>query len=150
MSRSIGLLGDYSGDWRAAARRTVETAGLEVYDPSDARWGAINHDNGDRMQDLIDTLVAEQHAAIASLACAVFYLSAWQDAAHTQPAPGYAARCELGFLTGHGIPSFVHVAPDVVGRNYLWAQMKPHPHMQACADLDTAVQRAVHFVLRRN
>jgi len=57
-----------------------------------------------------------------------------------------ATRCELGFLTGQGIHSFVVIEPDVEGRNYLWAEMKPYTHMVRCETLDEALRQAIAFM----
>jgi len=143
---TIGLLGSYSGDWRATCGAALAAHPVRIYDPSHDDWSGINHHNGDQMQARIDTLVAAQHEAIRGLTCAIFHLHAWLDPQQQTPAPAYAARCELGFLTGRGIPTFAHIHPQVTGRNYLWAEMKPYAHMVRCDSLEDALAQALAFV----
>jgi hypothetical protein len=59
----------------------------------------------------------------------------------------FAARCELGFLIGRGIQTFVHIEPDVEGRNYLWAAMKNYKHIVRSQCLEGAVGQAIKYVL---
>ena len=61
------------------------------------------------------------------------------------PIPAFAARCELGFLTGAQIPTFAYIDPQTTGRNYLCAQMKPYAHMHAYDSLAQACAAAIAF-----
>jgi len=140
----IGLFGSHSGDWRARCAAFMDERGIAWFDPTDPAWADINAENGDEKQALIDDLVARQHRGILGAACVVYHLAARNQTG--EPIAAFAARCELGFLTGRGTPTFAHIEPDVVGRNYLWAQMKPYPHMTRCHSLDEALAQAAAFV----
>ncbi|HSK77594.1 MAG TPA: hypothetical protein VLQ45_14175 [Thermoanaerobaculia bacterium] len=146
----VGLYGSHSGDWRDEVAGIFEAEGVAFYDPTDPRWKGIDEKNGDEKQELIDLLVAEQHKALNGAACVVFHLARWEtrngvtDKAREKPA--LAARCEIGFLAGRGIRTFVHVEPDVEGRNYLWAQIALYPHTEKCDSLESAVHSAIAFV----
>lgn len=153
--RYIGLFGSHSGDWRALCSQRLDAAGVAWFDPTDPRWQGINADNGDEQQELIDELVAEQHRGMRDAACVIYHLASRRTyrlaydelpADAGAPVAALAARCELGFLTGRGIPTFAHIEPDVTGRNYLWAQMRPYEHMVRCATLDDALTRALDFM----
>lgn len=146
----VGLYGSHSGPWRDEIAGRFEAAGVAFYDPTDPRWQGITEENGDEKQELIDLLVAEQHKALNGAACVVFHLARWKTGEDTPEKPvetsALAARCEIGFLTGRGIRTFVHIEPDVEGRNYLWAQIALYPHTEKCDSLKSAVDRAVAFV----
>ncbi len=142
----IGLFGIATA-WRSGCIETLEREGIAYFDPTDAAWNHINHDNGDEMQALIDDLVRRQHEGIRGAACVIYHLAA-RDETTGHPMHAYAARCELGFLTGHNIPTFAHIEPDVEGRNYLWAQMKPYSHMHRCETLAQALAAAVAYMKR--
>jgi len=154
--RFVSLYGSQSGDWREVCKTRLDAAGVAWKDPTDPRWQGITHENGDAMQKLIDELVADQHQGLLDATCVVYHLAARVEYSNTRNIPNpddtgsqvvaLAARCELGFLTGRGIPTFVHIEPDVVGRNYLWAQMKPYPHMVRCDNLAEAAQKAVLYI----
>lgn len=138
----VGLFGSHGGDWRARCRRLLDEAGVPWHDPTDPRWEGIDHDSGDRQQALVDELVAEEHAALLGARCAVFHLRGGDP-----PPPSLAARFELGLLAGRRIPTFLHVEPDAVGRNYLWAAAKLYPGVTTCDSLDEAVEKAVSQLL---
>lgn len=146
----VGLYGSHSGDWRDEATGLLEAAGVAFYDPTDPRWQGITEENGDEKQELINLLVAEQHKGLNGATCVVFHLARWETRKgvtdKTQEKAAFAARCEIGFLTGRGIRTFVHVEPDVEGRNYLWAQIALYPHTEKCDSLKSAVHRAITFV----
>ncbi len=152
----VGLYGSHSGDWREVAAKLLDEAGVAWYDPTDARWQDITHENGDAMQWLVDELVAEQHQGMLNATCVIYHLASRVEYFDPANAPepsdsgarvaAPAARCELGFLTGKGIPTFVHIEPDVEGRNYLWAQIKPYPYMVRCATLVEATEEAVAYL----
>ncbi len=154
--RFVGLYGSQSGDWREACMARLDAAGVEWHDPTDPRWEGITHENGDAMQELIDELVAEQHRGLLDATCAIYHLARKVEYFNASNVPdtddsgarvaALAARCELGFLTGMGIRTFVHVDPDVEGRNYLWAQMKPYPHMVRCTTLAEATREAIVYM----
>jgi hypothetical protein len=133
--RFVALYGSQAGDWRKISAKLLEESGVAWHDPTDPRWEEITHENGDTKQELIDELVAEQHRGMQDASCVIYHLASQTTA--------LAARCELGFLTGKGIRTFVHVESDVEGRNYLWAQIKPYPHMVRCATLAEALREAV-------
>lgn len=148
MSGYVAVFGSHTGDWRVRAHAELRAAGLQVGDPRDPRWRGLTRRNGDRHQGLIDRLVANQHALLLGAACVLFHLgSTWTDeAGHRRRSPAYAARTEIGFLTGRGIPTFVHIEPDLTGRNYLWAQLRLYPHMRSCATLEDACAAVVTFM----
>lgn len=137
----VGLYGSHGGDWRLRAAALLDDAGVAWHDPTDRRWDGITHENGDRHQALVDELVAEEHEALLGLACAVFHL-----AGGPSPPASLAARFELGLLTGRGIPTFAHVDPRAVGRNYVWAAVKVHPELVSCPTLEEAVSLAVEHM----
>lgn len=140
----IGLFGSYDGDWREQARSQLAKVGIATMDPNDQAWDGIHHGNGDAKQDLIDDLVAQQHQMISRSTCVVYHLGAFDG--RGQPLPAHAARCELGFLTGSGKATFAYIHPQVLGRNYLWAQMKPYGHMHRSDSLEAACDAAIAFV----
>lgn len=140
----IGLFGSYDGDWRERAAGILSSQGITTKDPNDQAWDGINHDNGDAKQAEIDVLVAQQHDMIRAAACVVYHLGAFDQ--HGEPLPAHAARCELGFLTGVGKATFVYIHPEVLGRNYLWAQMKSYAHMHRCDSLEEACEAAAVWV----
>lgn len=146
----VGLYGSHSGDWRSSAIERLSKAGITFYDPTDAAWSRIDETNGDRLQPEIDTLVAKQHLGLLSAACVVFHLARRKTrngvTSDTDVTAALAARCELGFLTGRGIPTFVHIENDVEGRNYLWAQIALYGHMKRCDTLGEAVLASIGYV----
>ena len=146
----VGLYGSHSGDWRAVAIERLNKSGIACYDPTDPAWGRINETTGDRLQPEIDTLVAKQHSGLIGAACVVFHLARRKArdgvTSDTDVTAALAARCELGFLTGRGIRTFVHIEPDVEGRNYLWAQIALYDHMKRCNTLDAAVLDAIAYI----
>ncbi|HEU4404955.1 MAG TPA: nucleoside 2-deoxyribosyltransferase domain-containing protein [Polyangiaceae bacterium] len=143
----IALYGSHSGDWREPLKARLEREGVAYYDPTDEGWRRITPENGDERQAEIDALVANEHAALRGATCVVFHLARRLRVGGVvhddQTTLALASRAELGFVTGRGVVTFVHIEPDVEGRNYLWAQMKPYPHMVRCASLDEALERAL-------
>lgn len=142
----VGLFG-IATPWRLRCIEILEREGIAYFDPTDAAWDHINHDNGDEKQALIDDLVRRQHEGILGATCILYCLAA-RDEATQQPIHAYAARCELGFLTGRNVPTYAYIAPDVEGRNYLWAQMKLYPHMHRCDTMEQALMDAVAYMTR--
>jgi len=140
----VGLFGSYGGTWRERAIAWFQARGIACKDPSDPAWDHISHENGDAKQAEIDALVARQHELMHGAACILFNLDAFGP--DGKPLPANAARCELGFLTGAGIRTFVHIHPQTIGRNYLWAQLKPYPHIIHCATLESAMQQAAGWL----
>lgn len=152
----IALYGSHSGNWRERCAELLERHEIAYYDPTDPGWNGIDEHNGDRLQDRIDRLVKKQHEGLLRSVCVIYHLANQKqeylndesfssrdpDGEH-KPAP--AARCELGFLTGRGLRTFGHIEGDVVGRNYLWAQMKLYPHMTACSTLRQASEQAIAY-----
>ena len=134
----MGLYGSHGGDWRERAKALLDEAGVPWHDPTDPRWQGITHATGDRQQELVDALVAEEHEALLGAACVVFHLAGGAD-----PPESLAARFELGLLAGRGLPTFVHVDPRALGRNYVWAAVNLHGNLTACRRLEEAVERAV-------
>lgn len=134
----MALYGSRGQGWRDEVEARLDAAHVPWHDPTDARWEGVTHDNGDAHQALIDALVAEEHEALLAAGCVVFHL-----AGGTPPPAALAARFELGLLAGRGVPTFAHVAPDALGRNYLWAAMKQHACLVRCDSLEEAVRRAV-------
>ncbi len=154
----VALYGSHTGDWRKVVVARLSAAGFGHYDPTDENWKGVDEENGDAKQNLIDKLVARQYEALRGAACVVFHLAAamrWREA---PPAPGVAkpngtpvaapaARFELGLLAGLGAPPvFVHIEPDVVGRNFLWAYVQQRPNLVRCQTLDEAGERAIAFM----
>lgn len=144
MKPIIGLFGSMAGDWREQVKVPILAANLHFYNPTDTSWQGINSENGDQKQPEIDHLVALQHQGMHRSTCVLYQLDAF-DPDTNEPITAFAARCELGFLTGAKIPTFVHINKDVEGRNYLWAQIKPYPHMQSFASLKQALDAAIAF-----
>jgi hypothetical protein len=143
----IALYGSHSGDWREALKARLGREGVACYDPTDERWQAINPSNGDERQAEVDAIVAKEHVALRGATCVIFHLARRRRVGGVvhddQTTLALASRVELGFVTGRGVVTFVHIEPDVEGRNYLWAQMKPYPHLVRCASLDEALDRAL-------
>lgn len=138
VSGYVGLFGSHGGDWRRRCVTRLDAAGVPWHDPSDPRWDGITHDTGDRQQELIDELVAEEQEALLGARCVIFHL-----AGGPEPPPSLAARFELGLLAGRRIPTFVHVEPSALGHNYLWAATERYPHFASCASLEEAVDGAI-------
>jgi hypothetical protein len=88
-------------------------------------------------------LVAEEHRALLDAGCVIFHL-----AGGPEPPGSLAARFELGLLAGRGLPTFVHVEPRALGRNYVWAALKLYPNLERCNSLDEAVGRAAERLRR--
>jgi hypothetical protein len=141
----VALYGSHGGDWRERAKALLDAAGVPWHDPTDPRWDGITHADGDRHQELIDRLVAEEHEGLFGAACAVFHL-----AGGAEPPASLAARFELGLLAGRGLPTFVHVDARALGRNYVWAAVKLHQGLTACRTLEEAVERAIERARRAN
>ena len=141
----VALYGSHSGPWRAECQRALDAANIRWYDPTDPQWAAVTDANGDEQQDLVNRLVAKQHRGMREASCVVFHLASHKEG---KAITAFAARCELGFLIGHGIPTFAHIEPGVVGRNYLWAAMKPYPHIVRVQTLAEAVEGAIARVKR--
>lgn len=145
----IALYGSHLGDWRAPLVARLAREGIAYHDPTDAGWQPINEHHGDAEQATIDALVAREHQGMVDATCVVFYLA--RRARRRGPdgedveltTLSFASRCELGFLTGRGVLTFVYIEPDFEGRNYLWAQIKPYPNVVRCASLDDALDRAI-------
>lgn len=141
----VGLYGSHGGDWRRRVAALLNEAGVPWHDPTDPRWEGITHETGDRNQARIDELVAEEHEGLAGAACAVFHLAGGPD-----PPASLAARFELGLLAGRGTPTFLHVDPGALGRNYVWAAVKLHRHLASCRSLEEAVERAAELMAFRS
>lgn len=145
----IALYGSHLGDWRAPLVARLAREGIAHHDPTDAGWRQVDAHNGDAKQRDIDALVAREHRGMAAATCVVFYLARrarlrGDDGEEVEATTlSLASRCELGFLTGRGVLTFVFIEPDFEGRNYLWAQMKPYPNAVRCASLDDALGRAI-------
>lgn len=140
----VALYGSHGGGWREECKRRLDAAGVAWHDPTDSRWRDITHDNGDRHQPLIDQLVAEEQEALLGAGCVIFHVAGAEEGGGEPPA-SLAARFELGLLAGRDpkVPTFVHVAPDALGRNYLWAAIRRAPHLVRCNSLEEAVRRAI-------
>ena len=100
------------------------------------------------------TTVATERATLldrGGAACAVFHIARRKvvggDRALGNMTSSLAARFELGFGAGRGIPSFAHIEPDVEGRNYLWSQLAlGQDTMTRCETLDEAASHAILFM----
>ncbi|MCY1083647.1 nucleoside 2-deoxyribosyltransferase domain-containing protein [Archangium lansingense] len=134
----VGLFGSAGEDWRRRAKVLLDAANVPWHDPSDPRWQGITHENGDQHQVLINKLVAEEHQGLLRAGCVVYQLTGGSE-----PPASLAARFELGLLAGRGLITFVHVEPEALGRNYIWAVLKQYPHLVRCDSLEDAVQRAI-------
>jgi hypothetical protein len=142
----VGLYGSHSGDWREGVIAALTSVGVAHYDPTDPGWGGINEANGDARQAELDALVATTHRGMNGAACVIFHiarLKARGGVPTGETTMALASRCELGYLTGRGTRTFVHIDADVEGRNYLWAQIAPYPHMTRCVTLDEATAHAI-------
>lgn len=142
----VGLYGSHSGDWREEVSTALATAGVAYYDPTDPGWSGINETNEDARQAEIDALVAKEHRGMNHATCVIFHLGRRKRRSGSptgETTIALASRCELGFLTGRGIPTFVHIKDEVEGRNYLWAQLALYPHMVRCATLEEATARTI-------
>ncbi|HEY8188378.1 MAG TPA: hypothetical protein VIF64_20075 [Pyrinomonadaceae bacterium] len=152
----VALYGSHSGNWREACIKLLSHNNLLWYDPSDQRWSDITNENGDQMQPLINRLVAKEQRGLMQARCVVFHLSHPVASSATRRKRAretrnddenfLAARCELGFLIGRGIPTFVHIDSDVEGRNYLWAAIKISPSLIRCRSLLEATKRAIQYM----
>jgi hypothetical protein len=153
----VGLYGSHSGDWRSVCARALSNYQISWYDPTDKQWDDITDENGDSYQTLIDELVAKQHQGMLNASCVVFHLAQTKSYSYEENKPkpedkgqvltAFAARCELGFLIGSGIQTFVHIEKDVRGRNYLWAAMKNYKHMVRSQTLEEATGQASDYIL---
>ena len=146
----VALYGTFFGDWRQQAKTKLDAHHITWYDSTDPGWDGINDANGDEKQPEINALVRKEHLGLSKARCVIFYL-ARREIRHGQPTGAttmsLAARCELGFLAGRNIRTFVHIEPDVVGRNYLWALLAVYSAtMTHCATLEEAVDRAIEFM----
>ena len=147
----IGLYGSHTSAWRTPIMERLDAIGLKYYDPTDAGWRRIDSENGDAQQAEIDALVAKQHRGLIGASCVIFHLAwrkTWEDSQPGETSYALASRCEFGYLTGRGIPTFFHIEPDVEGRNYLWAEARSYPHMVQCLALDEAVERGMEHMRR--
>jgi hypothetical protein len=152
----VALYGSHPGGWREKCVKLLSDNKIAWYDPTDERWDNISDQNGDRMQAVIDRLVAKEQQGLLRASCVVFHLAhrnshGGTSREHTREAVGDtqqfpAARCELGFLIGSGIRAFVHIGSDVEGRNYLWAAMKISPLMFRCGSLVEATNKAIRYM----
>lgn len=143
----VGLFGSHGGDWRERCAEQLQAEGIPCHDPTDDRWSPVNHENGDRYQDLIDDLVSEQNQAILGSRCVVFHLAGKPDDDSEAP-ESLAARFELGLLSGRGIPTFVYLGDGTTdyglrGHNYLLAAVEPFSSVVVCPSLEDATRRAV-------
>jgi hypothetical protein len=149
----VGIYGSQSGDWQDAVKAALDAAGLAWYDPTDEGWAGIDASNGDARQAEIDALVAREHRGLNGAACVVFHL-ARREVRRLVPtgktSASLTSRCEIGYLSGRGIRTFVHIEADVEGRNYLWAQIALYPRwMTRAATLDEATAGAIAFMVAR-
>lgn len=138
----VGLYGSHGGWWRKRCKARLDAVGVPWHDPTDPRWVQISPENGDRLQGLVDELVAEEHQALLGCTCVIFHFTGGDD-----PPVSLAARYELGLLAGRGIPTFLHVEPEVEGRNYLWAAVKQAPATTICSGLEEALDQAIALVV---
>lgn len=146
----VGLYGSHGGDWREGVKASLTAEGIAFHDPIDGGWAGIDGTNGDARQADIDALVAREHLGMRGAACVIVHLEQ-RTVIHGRPTGGttlsLASRCEIGFLAGRGIRTFVHIEPDVEGRNYLWAVVAFYPtSMARCASLDEATALAIAFM----
>ena len=136
--------GCHGSPWRKGVMRALKQEGILSYDPTDhSGWADIIHQNGDEEQAKIDKLVAKQHDALNRSSCVIHYLFAHVN---NKPKKCYAARAELAYLAGAGIKTFFHIAPDVIGRNYLWGVMRLYDHMHRCNSIDEATEAAIAWM----
>ncbi len=139
----VGLYGSHGDGWRGQAKELLDRAGVPWHDPTDSRWDGITHENGDRHQELIDELVAEELTGLEGAACVIFHL----EGGH-QPPASLAARVELGLLAGRGATVFVHLDPRSLGRNYVRAVVQRYPGLVLCESLEDAAARAATAIPR--
>jgi hypothetical protein len=144
----VALYGSHSGPWRQTCTQLLSANGIAWYDPSDKDWQTISDENGDQMQSVVDRLVAKQQQALLRARCVIFHLST----PNSDPAndKSLAARCELGFLMGRGIQTFVHIESDVKGRNYLWAAVSLYAHVSRYGSLANAVHAAIRYMIQQS
>lgn len=147
----VALYGTQSGDWRDGVAARLSASGIAWFDPTDERWGTIDDDNGDAKQGLVDELVEREHSGMLGAVCVIFHVARRKKRSGTftgETTNALASRAELGFLAGRGIRTFVHVEPDVLGRNYLWALCALYPGtLVRAADLEEATSLATRFFL---
>jgi hypothetical protein len=153
----VGLYGSHSGDWRSVCVKALDNHQIPWYIPTDEQWKAISDKNGDSYQGLINRLVAKQHRGMLNASCVIFHLARRKSYHYGENKPkpddtrkvltAFAARCELGFLIGRGIQTFVHIEPNVEGRNYLWAAMKNYTHIVRSQSLEDATGQAIRYIL---
>jgi hypothetical protein len=142
----VALYGSNSGDWREQVATALRHASVAFFDPLEPRWASIDTANGDAMQALVDELVDREHRALEQARCAIFHVAravVVKGEATGDTVAALASRVELGFLAGRGIAAFVHVEPDVEGRNYLWAVCRRYPHLERCDSLVAATDAAI-------
>lgn len=146
----VALYGNNADSWRTdIVIPILKKYNIPYFDPKNKGWENICEENGDEKQDLIDSLVEREHEALLNCKCVIFYLCK-QVKQNKIPVDGWktyslASRVEIGFLTGAGIKTFVFVEPDVEGRNYIWAQMKPYSNMVRCNSLEDATIKAINY-----
>ena len=156
----VGLYGSHSGDWRSVCVRALNNHQIPWYDPTDEQWEVISDKNGDSYQTLINRLVAKQHRGMLNASCIIFHLAQRKSYYYEENRPNlddrdkllpaFAARCELGFLIGKGIQTYVHIEPDVEGRNYLWAAMRNYTHIVRSKSLEDSIGQATKYILGLN
>jgi hypothetical protein len=139
----VAIYGCHGSPWREGVMRALEREGILSYDPTDSAWADINEQNGDAEQAKIDKLVAKQHEALGRASCVIHNLFAHVDG---KPKECHAARAELAYLAGAEIKTFFYIAPDVVGRNYLWGVMRLYDHMQRCNSIYKATEAAIAWM----
>ncbi len=140
----IAVFGSHPGrTWRPQVEARLRREGIPSYHPTGPHWQGITEQTGDSRQALVDELVVQQQRALWRAACVVFHLGGIHPRTG-EPLVASAARTELGLLAGAGIPTFAHIHPQALGRNYLWALLKLYPgHMCSASSLDECVDLAV-------
>ena len=158
----IGLFGNHHNNWRLFARELLVHEGVDdklIYDSTDKGWEVVDDENGDSLQDWINELVHRQHCAMKQAKCLVFSLDGhdrvWpnkfsNDFVVPNSAPGnqrtlFAARWELGWLSGIQKPTFVWISDELQGRNYLRAAVKQYDYIKTFDTLVDATLAAAKF-----
>uniref|UniRef100_A0A7S2QSN1 TIR domain-containing protein n=1 Tax=Chlamydomonas chlamydogama TaxID=225041 RepID=A0A7S2QSN1_9CHLO len=125
--------------WRVEAAARLQAHGVPCYDPADQRWQQVTEQTGDQQQRLVDELVTVQRHALTHAACVLFHMARVEG---NSP----AARFELGMLSCMPqLPVFLHVAPDTLGRNYVWAQARLSPNFQTFETMDHALDAVMDW-----
>lgn len=146
----VGLYGSFIGNWCEIVQTKLDDANIKYHNLISSEWNGITESNGDEKQQQIDSLVSQELDGILGASCVLLHLER-QEKRNGQlieaTSLSLASHCEIGFLAGRKIDTFLHIEPDVAGRNYLWAFAKQHSAIiTICSSLDEAIEQSINFM----